>query len=191
MKYCKNCVQHNYIVEFIDIFLNRHKRAQSLKRDGLHLSRTGIKEVTARLEEKLQSQCPFQKPQKGPVQEERGVGQEINPPSIETHRKVEYINRGPTWQWKQCKVLSSELSLTDLKKQKGLKIVHLNIRSLFKKKDSLEYDLLDGSTDILGLSETWLKDKIPNSTRCIVNKSSFMRAIKSSYWESYKTINTS
>ena len=53
--------------------------------------------------------------------------------------------------------------MTEFKKQKGLKIVHLNIRSLFRKKDSIEHDLLDGSTDILGLSETWLKEEVPDS----------------------------
>ena len=55
------------------------------------------------------------------------------------------------------------LSLTEFKKQKGLKIVHLNVRSFFKKKDTIELDLLDGELDILGLSETWLKEEIPNN----------------------------
>ena len=36
---------------------------------------------------------------------------------------------------------------------------------------------------------TW--NQLKPDTPCIVNKISFMRAIKSSYWDSYKTINTS
>ena len=55
------------------------------------------------------------------------------------------------------------LSLTEFKKQKGQKIVHLNVRIFFKKKDTIELDLLDGELDILGLSETWLKEEIPNN----------------------------
>ena len=63
------------------------------------------------------------------------------------------------------------LSLTEFKRQKGLKIVHLNVRSFFKKKDTIEHDLLDGEIDIglLGLSETWLKEEIPSNMLNIQN----------------------
>ena len=62
------------------------------------------------------------------------------------------------------------LSLTEFKRQKGLKIVHLNVRSFFRKKDTIEHDLLDGEIDILGLSETWLKEEIPNNMLNIYTK---------------------
>ena len=55
------------------------------------------------------------------------------------------------------------MSIDEFRKQKGFKVVHLNVRSFFSKKESIEHDLLDGTTDILGLSETWLKEGIPNT----------------------------
>ena len=74
-----------YSVEYLDNFLNRNKSVQSLKRDGLHLTRTGVSDLTTRLERKLQNQHPFHEPQNGPArsQEKRGVAQDIKP---YTHR---------------------------------------------------------------------------------------------------------
>ena len=37
------------------------------------------------------------------------------------------------------------------------------------KKDTIEHDLLDGEIDILGLSDTWLKEEIPNNMLNIQN----------------------
>ena len=47
-----------------------------------------------------------------------------------------------------------------LNKAKGVKIVHLNIRSLLKKVDQLRLILVGSTIDIITLSETWLNHKI-------------------------------
>ena len=53
------------------------------------------------------------------------------------------------------------VSLDDLKSIRGLKIAHLNIRSLRHKSDSLRLEGLDSNMiDILTLSETWLDESI-------------------------------
>ena len=50
-------------------------------------------------------------------------------------------------------------SLEDVRSSRGLRIAHLNIRSLRNKLDSLRLEGLDNRTiDILTLSETWLDD---------------------------------
>lgn len=43
-----------------------------------------------------------------------------------------------------------------VKQSKGIKIVHLNIRSLLANFDEIKVNLLDGCFDIVALSETWL-----------------------------------
>lgn len=43
-----------------------------------------------------------------------------------------------------------------VKEAKGLKLVHLNIRSLLANTDEVRVSLLDGCFDIIALSETWL-----------------------------------
>ena len=48
----------------------------------------------------------------------------------------------------------------ELKQEKGFKIVHLNIRSLFKKIDQLRSILEASDIDVFTLSETWLNPKI-------------------------------
>ncbi|EDO43679.1 predicted protein [Nematostella vectensis] len=49
------------------------------------------------------------------------------------------------------------LALNDIKNTRGLKIAHLNIRSLINKTDSLRLEGIDSRTiDVLTLSETWL-----------------------------------
>lgn len=55
------------------------------------------------------------------------------------------------------------LTLTDYKALKGVKILSINIRSLFNKWDSFDLELLDNCIDIIGRSETWLDANIPNS----------------------------
>ncbi len=49
------------------------------------------------------------------------------------------------------------------KLQKGLKIAHLNIQSLYNKTDYVNLLLHDNNIDVLGISETWLDDKIDDS----------------------------
>ena len=50
--------------------------------------------------------------------------------------------------------------LADIKKMRGLKIVHLNICSLHNKIDSLRLELQGSAIDIMTLSETWLNPTI-------------------------------
>ena len=52
-------------------------------------------------------------------------------------------------------------SLADVRKARGLKIVHINIRSLRYKMDSLRMEGIDTkSIDVLSLSETWIDQSI-------------------------------
>ena len=51
-------------------------------------------------------------------------------------------------------------TLGDLSAQKGFKLVHLNIRSLFKKLDQLKILLDSSKIDVVTLSETWLNTSI-------------------------------
>ena len=53
--------------------------------------------------------------------------------------------------------------LADIKKTRGLKIAHLNIRSLRNKTDSLRLELRNNSIDVLTLSETWLNSTIQDA----------------------------
>lgn len=50
-----------------------------------------------------------------------------------------------------------------MKTRKGATFIHLNIRSLLGKFDLFSHDFLDGTFDIIGLSETWLKPGFPDS----------------------------
>lgn len=54
-------------------------------------------------------------------------------------------------------------NLNDVKKEKGLCIVHLNIRSILPKLDEVKEKFLDGHFQIIGLSETWLHNKIESA----------------------------
>ena len=52
-------------------------------------------------------------------------------------------------------------TLDDIRNTRGLKIAHLNVRSLVHKTDSLRLEGIDSKTvDILTLSETWLDGNI-------------------------------
>lgn len=53
-----------------------------------------------------------------------------------------------------------------MKELKGVKYLHLNIRGLLPKFELLEEDFLDGSIDVMCLTETWLKRGIPDSLIC-------------------------
>ena len=53
--------------------------------------------------------------------------------------------------------------LTGIKNQKGIKIAHLNICSLYPKLDQLKLLLHDKILDILFISETWLNDTFSDS----------------------------
>ena len=53
--------------------------------------------------------------------------------------------------------------LSDIKNSKGMHIAHLNVRSLMNKWDAFKAQFENSCVHILGLSETWLNDKIPSS----------------------------
>ena len=56
------------------------------------------------------------------------------------------------------------VTLNDIKTTQGLKIAHLNIRSLRNKTDSLRLEGIDNKLiDVLNLSETWLNESINNA----------------------------
>ena len=53
--------------------------------------------------------------------------------------------------------------LEDLKSLKGLTIAHLNIRSLFRKIDSIRNDITKSEIQIMTISETWLNSDLQNA----------------------------
>ena len=57
---------------------------------------------------------------------------------------------------------NTKTEIYNRKQNKGVKIGHLNIRSLLKKIDEIKILIHQNSFDILAISETWLSDKIPN-----------------------------
>ena len=52
---------------------------------------------------------------------------------------------------------------SQVKRDVGLRISHLNIRSLYNKLDEIRYIVIESDIDILCMSETWLDDSIQNS----------------------------
>lgn len=59
------------------------------------------------------------------------------------------------------------IELNDLDNINGLQFVHINARSVFHKLDTLKYEFLRKSIDILGVSETWLNPLINDDMICI------------------------
>ena len=55
-------------------------------------------------------------------------------------------------------------SVSSFPKEKGIKVAHLNIRSLRNKTVDLRSYLLQNPYDVLGISETWLNEDISNDT---------------------------
>lgn len=53
--------------------------------------------------------------------------------------------------------------LQDLKKDKGLIIIHVNIRSLLSKMELVSLDLLDGRLDVVCITESWLHKRVDNA----------------------------
>lgn len=53
--------------------------------------------------------------------------------------------------------------LEEIRRGKGLKILHLNVRSLIKHIEEVRKDLLDGTGDIVILSESWLHSNVSDS----------------------------
>lgn len=53
--------------------------------------------------------------------------------------------------------------MNELNGLKGLQIVHINIRSLLSKIDTLRIDLLESKIDVLCLTESWLHGRVADS----------------------------
>lgn len=51
-------------------------------------------------------------------------------------------------------------TLDEVKRNKGFCAFHLNIRSLLPKLEEFKHYFLDGSIEVIGISETWLHSKI-------------------------------
>ena len=62
----------------------------------------------------------------------------------------------------KMKHCNTKTEIYNRKQNKGVKIGHLNTRSLLKKIDEIKILIHQNSFDILAISETWLSDKIPN-----------------------------
>ena len=54
-------------------------------------------------------------------------------------------------------------TVTNIKHLKGLKILNLNVQSLYPKLDEIRLLVLESEPDIHGLTETWLNDSHTNS----------------------------
>ena len=58
----------------------------------------------------------------------------------------------------------------ELSGMKGLRIAHLNIRSLFPKLEMIKEHLLASNIDILLLSETWLKEVFQSTSNTMAER---------------------
>ena len=59
--------------------------------------------------------------------------------------------------------ISAMYEIADIKNSKGIHIAHFNVRSLMNKWDVFKSQFGDSNIHIMGLSETWLNDKIPSN----------------------------
>ena len=60
-------------------------------------------------------------------------------------------------------------SFETLSKQKGFKLVHMNVRSLPKKIDQIKLLLADSNLDVITMSETWLNDSVHSGSVALDN----------------------
>ena len=65
--------------------------------------------------------------------------------------------------------------LDDVRMAKGLHMVHLNIRSLVNKWDTFKVQFMSSNLHFIGLSETWLNDKIPDNILNLSNEYALIR----------------
>ena len=65
--------------------------------------------------------------------------------------------------------------LDDIKNAKGLHIAHLNVRSIMNKWDAFKAQFNQSNVHILGISESWLNDKIPSSLLTLSNDYTLLR----------------
>ena len=69
----------------------------------------------------------------------------------------------------------SVYGLDDIKNSKGIHIAHLNVRSILNKWETFQTQFENSNTHILGLSETWLNDRIPPNFLKLSNDFTFLR----------------
>lgn len=55
------------------------------------------------------------------------------------------------------------VDLHEVLNMKGIRIAHINSRSFLPKFEIIEHDFLDGNLEVLCITETWLKEHIPNA----------------------------
>ena len=65
--------------------------------------------------------------------------------------------------------------LSSIKQTKGLHVAHLNTRSMVNKWDTIKAQFIDSKLHVLGLSETWLHDKLHSSLFYLNSSYDFIR----------------
>ena len=65
--------------------------------------------------------------------------------------------------------------LDEIKNSKGMHMAHLNIRSLQNKWENFKLHFMNSNLHVLGVSETWLNDKLPNEMFNLSRKFLFYR----------------
>ena len=65
--------------------------------------------------------------------------------------------------------------LDDIRLAKGIHLAHINIRSITNKWDVFKTQFLSSNLHILGLSETWLNNKLPNDLYKLSNEYTLLR----------------
>ena len=65
--------------------------------------------------------------------------------------------------------------LCEIKHAKGMYIAHLNARSMVNKWDAMKTQFMDSKLHIIGLSETWLHDKLPSNLFFLNSSYDFIR----------------
>ena len=65
--------------------------------------------------------------------------------------------------------------LDDVKLAKGMHFAHINIRSIHNKWDVFKAQFSSSNLHILGISETWLNDKLPNGLYNLSNEYTLIR----------------
>ena len=65
--------------------------------------------------------------------------------------------------------------LEEIKKSKGMHMVHFNVRSLTSKWENFKIHFMNSNLHVLGLSETWLNDSLPNEMFDLAGKYTLYR----------------
>ena len=78
--------------------------------------------------------------------------------------------------------------LNDIYTAKGIHLAHLNIRSLPNKWEVFKTQFMSSNLHILGVSETWLNDKLPSEMFKLSNEYSLIRNYRK--WTDERTLET-